>query len=50
MALRWSLDRSDAADRVWKAVDTALTKGARTADLGGSLSTTAMGDAVIAEL
>jgi len=50
MALRWSLRRPDAADRVWRAVDAALAAGARTADLGGQLTTKQMGDAVIANL
>ncbi|MEO0548840.1 MAG: 3-isopropylmalate dehydrogenase [Pseudomonadota bacterium] len=50
MALRWSLDRADAADRVFSAVGAALEKGARTGDVGGSLSTTEMADAIIAEL
>ena len=50
MALRWSLDRSEAADRVFAAVSKALEAGARTADLGGALSTRDMGDAVIAAL
>lgn len=50
MALRWSLGRADAADRVLKAVGDALNVGARTRDLGGSLSTQEMGDAVIAAL
>ena len=50
MALRWSLDRADLADRLFTAVKTALDGGARTRDLGGSLSTRAMGDAVIAAL
>ena len=50
MALRWSLDRADLADRLFAAVNRALAKGARTPDLGGSLSTTQMGDAVLAEL
>lgn len=50
MALRWSLGFGDAADRIHMAVDTALTAGARTQDLGGALSTRAMGDAVIAAL
>jgi 3-isopropylmalate dehydrogenase len=50
MALRWSLDRSDAADRVFAAVSKALEDGARTADLGGELSTQEMGEAVIAGL
>ncbi len=48
MALRWSLGRADAADRVWAAVGAALDKGARTPDLGGRLSTSQMGDAVLA--
>ena len=50
MALRWSLDRPAEADRVKAAVVAALDKGARTRDLGGSLTTAQMGDAVLAEL
>ena len=50
MALRWSLGRADAADRLFQAVTRALDEGARTRDLGGTLSTVAMGDAVIAAL
>ncbi|MEO0815724.1 MAG: 3-isopropylmalate dehydrogenase [Pseudomonadota bacterium] len=50
MALRWSLDRPDAADRVFAAVSSALDQGARTRDLGGDLSTEAMTDAVLAAL
>ena len=50
MALRWSLDRPDLADRLFAAVNRALETGARTPDLGGSLSTAQMGDAVLAEL
>ncbi|MEL8055909.1 MAG: 3-isopropylmalate dehydrogenase [Pseudomonadota bacterium] len=50
MALRWSLGREDEADRILKAVETALESGARTRDLGGDLSTAGMGDAVIAAL
>ena len=50
MALRWSLGREEAADRILKAVETALESGARTRDLGGDLSTVGMGDAVIAAL
>jgi 3-isopropylmalate dehydrogenase len=50
MALRWSLGWSDAADRVFKAVETALEDGARTRDLGGTLSTAEMGDAVLKAL
>ena len=50
MALRWSLNRIEAADRIVKAVDKALTAGARTADLGGKLSTRQMGDAILKAL
>ncbi len=50
MALRWSLDRAPEADRLFAAVEKALEKGARTRDLGGSLTTVQMGDAVLAEL
>ncbi|CAN5417736.1 3-isopropylmalate dehydrogenase [soil metagenome] len=50
MMLRYSLAMPDAADRIEAAVGAALAKGARTGDLGGSLSTTAMGDLILAEL
>ena len=50
MALRWSLDRAADADRLFAAVEKALSNGARTRDLGGDLSTAQMGDAVIAAL
>jgi 3-isopropylmalate dehydrogenase len=50
MALRLSLDNIAAADRLAKAVKTALEGGARTRDLGGSLSTAEMGAAVLANL
>ena len=50
MALRWSLDRADLADKLFAAVGQALEKGARTPDLGGSLTTVQMADAVLAEL
>jgi 3-isopropylmalate dehydrogenase len=50
MALRWSLALPAEADRLFAAVSAALDKGARTRDLGGSLSTVQMGDAVLAEL
>jgi len=50
MALRWSLDRTEAADRVFAAVSTALENGARTRDLGGDLSTDAMTDSVLSAL
>ncbi len=50
MALRWSLDRAEAADAVFAAVAAALNSGARTADLGGDLTTPQMGDAILAQL
>jgi 3-isopropylmalate dehydrogenase len=50
MALRWSLDRPAAADRLRAAVASALEHGARTPDLGGELTTRQMGEAVLAEL
>ncbi|HEY5072667.1 MAG TPA: 3-isopropylmalate dehydrogenase [Caulobacteraceae bacterium] len=50
MALRWSLNRPAVADGLRGAVEKALADGARTADLGGSLSTSQMGDAVIEAL
>ncbi len=50
MALRWSLDRPAEADRLFAAVEKALAAGARTRDLGGTLSTVQMGDAVLAAL
>jgi 3-isopropylmalate dehydrogenase len=50
MAMRWSLGRADAADRIFKAVDAALNAGARTTDLGGKLSTRQMGDAILKQL
>ncbi|MGE0828356.1 MAG: 3-isopropylmalate dehydrogenase [Hyphomonadaceae bacterium] len=48
MALRFSLDMPAEADRLSEAVSRALADGARTADLGGKLSTREMGDALIA--
>ncbi|MDG5489327.1 3-isopropylmalate dehydrogenase [Sphingomonas sp. BGYR3] len=50
MMLRHSLNRPEAADRIEAAVATAIAGGARTADLGGTLSTRAMADAVLAAL
>lgn len=50
MALRWSLGRPDDADKLFAAVGKALEAGARTGDIGGAMSTTEMGDAVIAAL
>ncbi len=50
MALRWSLGREKAADALFAAVGRALERGARTRDLGGSLTTSEMTDAIIAAL
>jgi len=54
MMLRLTLDRPDDADLLEKAVDRALTNGARTADIaeagGRRLSSTEMGDAVLSAL
>jgi len=50
MMLRFSLGLGEPADRIEAAVAKALAGGARTADLGGTLSTEAMGDAVLAAL
>lgn len=50
MMLRYSLGQPEAADRIETAVADALADGARSPDLGGTLSTAAMGDAVLARL
>ncbi|TPG39678.1 3-isopropylmalate dehydrogenase [Sphingomonas koreensis] len=50
MLLRHSLDLHEPAARIEAAVARAIAGGARTPDLGGALSTTAMGDAVLAAL
>jgi 3-isopropylmalate dehydrogenase len=50
MALRYSLDRADLAQKLEAAVEAALNEGARTGDLGGNLTTTGMGDAILAHL
>jgi len=50
MMLRYSLDRAGEADRIEAAVAKALAGGARTGDIGGTLSTRQMGDAVIGAL
>jgi 3-isopropylmalate dehydrogenase len=50
MALRWSLNDAKTADRLFAAVTTALEQGARTPDLGGTLTTAQMGEAVLAAL
>jgi 3-isopropylmalate dehydrogenase len=50
MMLRFSLGLGHEADRIEHAVAHALAGGARTADLAGAMSTSEMGDAVIAAL
>ncbi len=50
MGLRHSLNRADLADAVEAAVEAALNAGARTSDIGGALTTAAMGDAILAHL
>jgi 3-isopropylmalate dehydrogenase len=50
MMLRYSLGLPDVADRIEAAVAKALARGARSADLGGTMSTNEMGDAVLAAL
>ena len=50
MMLRYSLGLGEAADRIEAAVAKALESGARSADLGGAMSTREMGDAVLAAL
>jgi 3-isopropylmalate dehydrogenase len=50
MLLRHSLDLADEAAAVEAAVDRALAGGARTADLGGTLGTAAMVEAIAATL
>jgi len=50
MVMRWSLKRPEAADRIWKAVDQALAAGARTADLGGKLTTREMSEQILKRL
>lgn len=50
MMLRYSLGMPDHADRIDVAVAKALAAGARSPDLGGTMSTREMGDAVLAAL
>ncbi|WP_340264336.1 3-isopropylmalate dehydrogenase [Sphingobium mellinum] len=50
MMLRYSLGMPEQADRIEAAVAKALANGARSADLGGSMTTVEMGDAVLAAL
>ena len=50
MMLRYSLDMAAEADRIEVAVARTLAGGARTADIGGTTTTSAMGDAVLSSL
>lgn len=50
MMLRYSLGMAEAADRIEAAVAKALEGGARSFDLGGTMTTEQMGDAVLAAL
>jgi len=50
MMLRYSLGQPQAADRIDAAVAKALAGGARSPDLGGAMTTSEMGDAVLAAL
>lgn len=50
MMLRYSLGLATEADRIEAAVAKALAGGARSPDLGGGMTTTQMGDAVLAAL
>jgi 3-isopropylmalate dehydrogenase len=50
MMLRHSLGLPDEAAAIERAADSAVTDGARTADLGGKLSTRAMADEVLRRL
>jgi 3-isopropylmalate dehydrogenase len=50
MVMRWSLGHADIADRIFAAVGKALDGGARTADLGGAMSTRQMADAILKHL
>ena len=47
LMLRYSLKLEEEARSIEKAVDEAITNGARTADIGGKLTTRQMADAVI---
>lgn len=50
MLLQYSLSRQDLARLVETAVRNVIEAGIRTADIGGSSSTSQVGDAVAAEL
>jgi 3-isopropylmalate dehydrogenase len=50
MAMRYSLDRPDLADRIEAAVSSALNDGIRSGDIGGKATTPQMGAAIIARV
>jgi len=50
LLLRYGLRLTEEANAVEAAVETAISRGARTADLGGELGCRAMGDAIVDEL
>lgn len=50
MMLRYSLGQAEAAHRIEAAVAKALAGGARSSDIGGTMTTAQMGDAVLAAL
>ena len=50
MMLRYSFGKAEEADRIEAAVAKALANGARSPDLGGTMTTREMGDAVLAVL
>ena len=50
LMLRYSLNQAESALRIEQAVDQALEDGARTRDLGGTLSTEGMTDAILSHL
>ncbi|PKQ18069.1 MAG: hypothetical protein CVT68_05325 [Actinobacteria bacterium HGW-Actinobacteria-8] len=47
LMLRYSLNMEKEAELIEKAVEKTITDGARSADLGGSLTTTQMADLII---
>lgn len=50
MMFKFSFCLPDFATAIDRAVETVLTKGIRTADIGGHASTVDMGDAIASEL
>lgn len=50
MMLKYSLQQPELAKKIDEAVKTVIDNGVRTKDIGGSASTSEVGDAVAAEL